>query len=56
MDAPTALHFKTWLDREYDADKHTPIIDSVLDFLQDYPDMIDRKTWPEIVHLATRRI
>ena len=55
MDDWAAKHMSNWVRRTFPAEAYDTVIDLMLAFLDDYPDLVDKRSWPEIEALARRR-
>jgi hypothetical protein len=57
MDAFTAQHLDKWARSARGADEYDAVIDRILVFLADYPDLIEKgRTWDEIDAMAERYV
>jgi diketogulonate reductase-like aldo/keto reductase len=54
MDRDTAEHFYCWLTNHVADDEQHEVEQSIHKLVRDYPDLVERMSWPEIRNLAER--
>lgn len=52
LDAFTAKHFETWIDRVIYEDERERVRGQILRLLEDQPDLLETHSWPELRNLA----
>jgi hypothetical protein len=55
MDSYTAKHLADWIEKTFLDDERDDVLNKILSFLYDYPELVNDRSWPEIYTLAIGR-
>lgn len=56
MDAQTFAHLSQWIAQWVSEAEQVATLSRIMDFVRDYPDLLETRTWTEIRSLAERTL